>query len=172
MLPRVNRIQRYTPVLPIDPVYPLYPFREEPALPERPSFPVRNPVRDERRLAQSSPLRSAAEAAGTVVRQAIEVRDAADRASRAPTDASMLELQAKAERFRARLASETALRLDANLAQRLNDARTPSDWRRIAEPFAAEPPRHLLPADAGIYTAAQQLRSLHPGTGMIVAEQI
>ncbi|MCC3377034.1 hypothetical protein [Cohnella sp. REN36] len=172
MIPRINRIERYRPVSRIDPVYPLYPFREEPAPPEQPLHVPSAPMRDGRPAAWEGPLRSAAKAAFTVVRQAIEVREAAERVALAATNEAMLDLQAKAERFRQRLAKGRELRLDAELPARLDKALTPADWRAIAAPFAAEAPEHLLPMLAGIYTADRGYRPLQDASGMIVAERV
>ncbi|MEK0316478.1 hypothetical protein [Cohnella sp. 56] len=116
-------------------------------------------------------VRRAAEAASTVVREAIEVNQAVDKVYAAPSEQSMTELRDKSESLSLRLQSERDLQLDPAIRERLDAAYSPMGWRRVAEPIAEQAPWRMIPLREAIYTDQMQLQSLYPDTGLVLSAE-
>ncbi|MFD2327650.1 hypothetical protein ACFSR7_00170 [Cohnella sp. GCM10020058] len=159
-------------ISPVNRVTPLLPFQE--VLDEETYRYVREEG-DSRRAPVPAPLpphvRRAAEAASSVVKQAIEVNYAVDKVYASPSEAAMSELQDKAESLSLSLQSEEELQLDPGIGERLTAAYSPMGWRRVAEPLAEQAPWRMIPLREAIYTDQMQLQSLYPDTGLLLSEQ-
>lgn len=159
-------------VTPVNRVTPLLPFQE--VLDEESYRYVRDED-DTRRAPVPAPLPShvkrAAEAASSVVKQAIEVNYAVDKVYASPSDAAMTELQDKAESLSRSLQAEQELQLDPGIGERLSAAYSPMGWRRVAEPLAEQAPWRMIPIREAIYTDQMQLQSLYPDTGLLLSAE-